>query len=87
MSVSRVRRRAFEKRRQHLVSGGVPVGFVEVLEVVDVSDEHRGRHADAPSVCGCAVQFLGEPSPVDQSGERIVIGEVAEFLLEAVCAR
>ncbi len=29
--------------RQHVVAGGVPVGVVDVLEVVDVDDEHRGR--------------------------------------------
>ena len=62
----------------------VAVGVVHVLEVVDVDDEHRGRHAVPVGVRRHPAELLDEAAAVEQTGQRVVIGEVAELALVAL---
>ncbi len=56
---------------QQVVTDGVPEAVVDLLEPVEV-DHHDGAPAGAGPVDG-PLELLGEPAPVGQPGERVVV--------------
>ena len=68
---------------QHPVAGGVPVGVVEELEVVEV-DHHEGEFAAAllgpPPFYG---EALMDPPMVVQAGERVSLGQPEHLFVTA----
>ena len=68
-------------RCQDVVARAVAVGVVDVLEVIDVDDQHRGRHAVPVRVRRHPAELLDEATAVEEAGQGIVIGEVAELAL------
>ena len=67
---------------QRLVACPVAEAVVDQLEVVEVEDQHRPvRTAGAGQV---RRQALLEAAAVDQAGDRVVVGEVAQLGLEAL---
>jgi hypothetical protein len=57
-------------RGEHGVTGGVAVGVVDVLEVVQVNEDHQGR-----GVAGHEVSGAGGPTgPGAQAGQRVSAG-------------
>ena len=67
-----------------LVAGRVAERVVDVLEAVEVEHEHGALGAVAARACARAVELLLEAAPVEQAGERVVVGQVLELLLEAL---
>ena len=68
-------------RAQHLVAGQVAGGVVDELEVVEVEHEQGSVLAPAVHASQLAVQPVHEPPPVEQPGERVVVGEQAQLAL------
>ena len=68
-------------RRQHAVAGAVAEVVVHPLEVVQVEQEQRAAHPVAAAVRDVAVQLLLEAAPVEQAGQRVVVGHVAQARL------
>lgn len=70
--------------RESLIAGCVPERVVDLLEPVEVDDQER---AGAP-VGVAPGDLLGElelePAPVDDTGEGVVVGEVAKLVLDAL---
>jgi len=69
---------------QDVVSGGVPVAVVDVLEVVQVEQEDDGRATGRVGEQGGAP--VEEGASVGQVGERVVVGGVAvdaQFVAES----
>ena len=66
---------------QKLVAGGVAERVVDHLEVVEV-EEQDDRDAGLHAVAQVERHLLGEQGPVRQVRQRVVIGLVAELLLE-----
>jgi hypothetical protein len=60
---------------QHRVPGGVPVGVVEQLEVVEVQHHRRHAGAVAPGLAPQPGRLLDEDAAVEQAGERVEPGE------------
>ena len=60
---------------------------VDVLEAVDVEHERSSPHPIAPSVLEVRVEPPIERAPVQQAGERIVVGHVLELFLVAPAVR
>ena len=74
-------------RLERVVARLVAVRVVDPLEVVEV-DHHQARHlAVALRARDLQVQVVLEQAAVAQAGERVVVGEVAQVLLELACAR
>ena len=76
--------RAFQDRRdllQAFVSGVVPVGVVEELEVIDVDEDERHLifRADRAPPLGC--EKLLEAAAVADAGEPVGVREVLQFLV------
>ena len=65
-------------RAQDLVARGVPELVVHLLEVVEVADDHAQRLLGAAGALELDVEGLLEPAPVQQAGERVAAGGVAE---------
>ena len=57
----------------------VAVGVVDRLEAVDVDDHHRPLAAVAGGEGDVLVQFGAEAAAVEQAGQRVVVGEVAQL--------
>ena len=66
---------------QQGVPDGVPEGVVDLLEPVQVEHDHGERRAAGGRVVGRRAQFLGQPGPVEQPGQRIGAGALAQLLL------
>ena len=66
---------------QELVAGGMAERVVDDLEVVEV-EEQDDRHPVGLPVAEVLRDLLGEQGPVRQVGQRVVVGLVAELLLE-----
>ena len=68
---------------QDAIAGGVAERVVDVLEAVQV--EEQQRHASAVAACthDRPGQALGKQRAVRQVRQRVVIGQVAQFLLDA----
>ena len=69
-----------------LVSGAVAERVVDVLEQVDV-DQHARRAAVAGDVVDVALELALERAAVEQAGERVVVGHVAQLGLVAAALR
>ena len=67
---------------QEAVAGPVAQRVVDDLEVVEVEEQDDGIE---PGLAGAQlrIDLLGEHRPVRQPGQRVVVGLVAELLLEA----
>ena len=69
---------------QHLVAGEVAEGVVDRLEVVDVDQQQRpGRHL-AARARHLGLDLLLETAPVPQPGQRVLLGESLQLLVEAL---
>ena len=68
---------------QDAVAGGVAERVVDVLEAVQIEEQHRDTRAVAPRPYDGARQPLRQQRAVRQAGERVVVGQVAQFLLGA----
>ncbi len=66
----------------HLVTGVVPQRVVDVLEVVDINNENGAPTAVAPHSGDLARELALEAPPVEEPGERVMVGEVRELHLE-----
>jgi hypothetical protein len=67
---------------EQAVPGGVTVGVVDVLEPVQVDEQHRRVRLGGPREPGQrVVQVLQEQAPGGQAGDRVVGGVVAQLLL------
>jgi len=70
--------------REHVVAHRLPERVVDLLEVVEIEDHHR---EEAPAAIGAGdgvIQAVGEQRPVRQPGERFVMREARERLLDAL---
>ena len=65
---------------EQIVAGAVAEPVVDRLEVVEVEEEHR-RVVGRPA-CERLADAFGEEPAVRQAGERVVVGLVAELLLD-----
>ena len=74
-------------RADDLVAGLVAAGVVDVLEAVEVEQEERALAAVAGGVGDELGQLLVEAAAVEQLGQRVVVGEVLELVLEALALR
>ena len=72
---------------KQLVAGLVPERVVDVLEVVEVDEQQRGGAVVAPAVSRLASELLVEPAAVEETSQRVVVGEVTEPLLIALALR
>ncbi len=89
-TASELRRRVAQEvgdGHDQLVAGLVPERVVDCLEVVEVEHEQRAAVPVAIDVCDVALELRLEPAPVQQAGERIVVGHVAQLALEHAGAR
>ena len=66
---------------QHDVADGVAAGVVDLLEAVEVAEQHRRLAARPTTVGADGVEALEDLVAVQQSGELVVPGPVAELLL------
>ena len=60
---------------QHRVTGLVPVGVVDLLEVVDVEHEQADRRGQALRPRHLSLERLVEQPPVGEAGERVAGGQ------------
>ena len=68
---------------QGAVAGGVAEAVVDVLEVVQVEEQHRHARTLAARAHDRPRQALGQQRAVGQVGEGVVVGEVAQLLFDA----
>ena len=66
-----------------LVARGVAEAVVDRLEAVEVEHEQRALGAVAPAARDVLGQRAIDAAAVEQPGERVVIGQVAQLVLEA----
>ena len=69
---------------ERVVAGRVAVAVVDLLEVVDVDHQRRERLAAAAGAGELVARALLERAPVEQAGERIGGGGVAQLGDQAV---
>ena len=69
---------------QDAVAGGVAERIVDVLEAVQVEEQHRDAAALPARAHDRARQPLRQQRAVGQAGQRVVVGQVAQFLLGAL---
>ena len=69
---------------EDLVAGGVAEAVVDVLEVVEVEEQHRHRPLVAAAPDERVLDAVAEQRAVRQPGERVVEGLVLEFVLEGL---
>ena len=62
-----------------VVAGLVAEPVVDRLEAVDVDDHHRALAAVAGAEGDVLVELGAEAAAVEQAGERVVVGEVAQL--------
>ena len=80
MSVARTRSRMIPATlADQVVAGVVAERVVDRLEAVDVDDHHRALAAVAGAEGDVLVELGAEAAPVEQPGQRVVVGEVAEL--------
>ena len=66
-----------------LVAGAVAERVVDVLEAVDVEQHDCAARAVAGDVVDVALELALERAPVQQAGQRVVVGHVAQLGLVA----
>ena len=69
------------------VAGGVAVGVVDALEVVDVEHQQQRRLAGARHAVDLARQRQLELAAVRQAGQRIAAGQVAQARRSRACSQ
>ena len=69
-------------RAEEPVAGGVAEGVVHDLEVVEVEEQDGEDASRAASSARLSLDLLGEHRPVREPRQRVVVGLVAELLLE-----
>ena len=80
MSVARTRSRMIAATwRIRLSPAWWPRRVVDRLEAVDVDDHHRALAAVAGAEGDVLVELGAEAAAVEQAGQRVVIGEVAQL--------
>ena len=80
MSVVRTRSRMIAgDAADQVVAGVVAERVVDRLEAVDVDDHHRALAAVAGGEGDVLVELGAEAAAVEQAGERVVVGEVAQL--------
>ena len=62
-----------------VVAGVVAERVVDRLEAVDVDDHHRAAAAVASAEGDVLVEFGAKAAPVEQPGQRVVVGQVAKL--------
>ena len=67
---------------QHRVALGVAERVVDVLEVVEVEEDHRERRAAAPAARQRLLDAVAQQHAVREAGERVVAGLVQQPALE-----
>ena len=65
---------------QHAIAMGMTVLVVELLEVVDVDDEHAERRLVAPRRALGRRGLAVEDARIREPGQRVVVGHVADAL-------
>ncbi len=78
------RLQAVGEPRQQAVAGGVPERVVDLLEVVDVEEQHGDRGVVAPRTVQSDAEAVEEQRPVGQPGQRVVERAVRELRLQAL---
>ena len=71
------------ERPQRLVAGGVPAAVVDALEVVEVGEEERQRGVEPARAGDLALERLDEAAAVDEAGELVGDGLLADDLVQA----
>jgi hypothetical protein len=84
VAVAHMRAQARAGRLEHAVAGRVAHRIVDVLEAVEVEEQNRDAAAVAARAHDGVAQALAEQRAVGQSGQRVVVREVAQFLLGAL---
>ena len=80
MSVARTRSRITSgDLADQVVAGVVAERVVDRLEAVDVDDHHRAAAAVAGAEGDVLVELGAEAAAVEQAGQRVVVGQVAEL--------
>ena len=80
MSVARTRsRRICGDLADQVVAGVVAEAVVDLLEAVDVDDHHRALAAVAGAEGDVLVELGAEAAAVEQPGQRVVVGQVAQL--------
>ena len=79
----RLPRRASASDDDQLVAGAVAERVVDVLEVVEVEHQRRAGGAVAADVLDVALQRARERAAIEQAGQRVVVGQVAQLGLVA----
>ena len=74
-------------RADDLVAGLVAAGVVDVLEAVEVEQEDRALAAVAGGVGDELGELLVEAAAVEELGQRVVVGQVLQLVLEALALR
>ena len=68
---------------QRPVALRVPEAIVQVLEVVEVDEQHRGVVRAAAAQPGeCVVDVVLQPVPVREPGQRVAVGELAQLVVQ-----
>ncbi len=68
---------------QQLVAGVVAEAVVDLLEVVEVEQQHRAGRAVASAALEVSLELGVEATPVGQAGEHVVVDEVRQPVLVA----
>ncbi len=80
MSVARTRSRSdLGDLADQVVAGMVAERVVDRLQPVDVDDHHRALAAVAGGEGDVLVELGAEAAAVEQPGERVVVGEIAQL--------
>ena len=66
---------------QELVAGGVPEGVVDVLEAVEIEEQHGHRPVPPAQIGDRPSEVLQEDPPHGQVGQRVVHGQLGELML------
>ena len=69
---------------QQPVTGSMPEGVVDVLELVKVDVKQGAVGTTARHACNGAFQFFLEVVPVEHSGERVVLGMIGKLVLKGL---
>ena len=75
---------AFAHRAQHEIAAAVTHRIVDVLEVVEIEEQHRDAGIAAARAIDRSDEPLYQQAAIRQSGQRVVVGEIAQILLVAL---
>ena len=75
------RRQALGHLLEHLVAGAVAEAFVDVLEQIQVQQQHAAPRRALGAALQGVLHALVEQQAVGQPGQRVVVGQVVQLLL------